>query len=399
MNVCHALTQRVAALAISWRIRRGLRAANARDRAFAAYFREITAALREAPSTLTVESNREAGGPREISLRLPAGFSADPGDLLYVFWKNPPETVAEVRSLLGTPPRESFRVWSYGFGIRPTRRIEVTAAALLSEILDLEEPSPALLHQARRHATTPLEQNRLVDFLRAHPAVATWPSLIRHQTRATPRLYTISRPPGANAPASLDLLVSPITRPRRDGTSGAGRCSAYLTTLVPGSEISAYRMAHPHRLPSAHGHPGPGFVVVTGSAIAGLLAFLTTDAPLPPLWVIWGVRDRSLVATHLAILETARASGKISRLDLAESRPSDGAPARHVQDVLLEAREEVKVWIAADAWFYISGHRSMAKSIRQTVREILESQSTPREADAQWHEWQDSLRYIESASG
>lgn len=409
MTGCHALAQRAACWRVFWQAGRGLRSGERRERLFAEYFRTLLRQLPQSPGHFVVESNvrlaEKRGGlaTHEICLKPPEDSGFLPGDLLYVAWQNPESLVEEVAALLGPPPSSRLRVWGAGSSFSPSRRLTVEPMRLLGEILDLAVPSPALLRAAARCGCPVEAPVSLAGLLRRCPALARWDVLVKKQARMAPRIYTVAGMPGPAAHRStVDLLVSSVRAKFADFPMSQGRGSGFLTGVSPGTVVRAHRLAHPHRLPRAHGHSGPGLVIVTGSAIAGPLAFLRARAVACPLWIIWGMSSRETHFFYADEFALWQRSGPLARLDLVESAPSGGRPACRIPEFLESRQTELAEWMAAGAWVYVSGQNAMAAAAREKLAAVLAGSgqvSDPAAAHRQIAQWEADMRFVESASG
>jgi sulfite reductase alpha subunit-like flavoprotein len=366
MNWCHAIAYH----SKHWLARARLALPDRRDRrprdqAFVDYFRRLIPLFQQRPRALEVLGKRVAihgrrGPAHELRLRTPPGLASAPGDMLYIMWRNRAETVAEIERLLGPSPAPSWRAWTDAAILHPPRLLQATPRELLESVLDLERPSRVLLERAGLPRDTRVS---LVNLLRAHPALATWAELAQRQSPIHPRVYTLSR-----TGAELELLVSTFTE-------APGRCSTHLAALEPGEAVHAWLLPHPHRLPTAHGHEGPGLVIVTGTAIATPLSYLRAGVLPSGTRVIWGLRSRQDAPELIRELESAPG------LDL---QVTESAASRHVQDALDPA-------MPVPPWIYLSGHRQMAEEVETALETAWGHDEV--------HRWQDEMRFIRSASG
>jgi sulfite reductase (NADPH) flavoprotein alpha-component len=428
-----ALLQRVLHLGLrarlAWAGRRAARMSR-RDRAFTEYFLYLARAVGGDPLRARLRENRrltrgdDARATHWLRLDAPSGGGFEPGDLVWVRWRNRVETIAEVRALLGPPPNERLRLWSHGDALAPARRVEHDAEACLVEVIDLERASPRLVAWARRRGLVSEVEGaganagrRVAEVLRACPVELRWGLLLRLQARIAPRVYTLARVPGAVSAAGeatragaaevqgeLELLVSRVEGRREGGGAGlSGRASGWLTAVRPGAELEFWRLPHPHRLPVAHGHGERGLVVVTGSAIAAVLAFLRAGRAPRELWLVWGLRDRVERGYFLDELEAYRASGVLARLDLVESAPGGvRSGGRRAPAWLAERGSEVAEWMKGGAWLYVSGQKALVREVRETLRDVLVEGGLASDragAEEVLHAWSDELRLVESSSG
>jgi len=347
-----------------------------KDEAFAQYFAWLLRHLTQEKGSMEVISNQalvdraDGRATHAIRLRCPGRVAWKPGDLLLVDWQNPPQKVKEAAAILGDPPSAEFNVWSDGNAFNPNRRLRVRPDQLLRCVLDLSEPIPV---------------------------GASWAAVAASHPRVKPRLYTVSRIPDNDADPMIEILISEV-----GNASNPGRASHFLTSLEPGETLTAARLPHPHRLPVAYGHTGPGICVVTGSGIAGVLAFLRAGTGPTRLWLLWGVRNRTSQIFYETELRGYLDTGAITRLDIAESRPPNGSAGRYVQNILDEEAHLLDQWLADDAWFYVSGHTAMGTAVRKRLRTLFATSKLAESEDAAGRmiaDWEHRLRYVETTSG
>jgi len=378
------------------------------DAAFSHYFARLLRELPGGERRLEVLSNQRLTskggslGVYELRFRCPPNMSWKPGDLLLINWRNTQERVSKIRELLGLAPKETYRVWTYGNTFSPERLAKVTSDELLTSVIDLSKASPSLIRQAKSIRQSEVLSQERVDLgalLSEYPELAQWSSIILHQTRIKPRIYTVSRIP-SDLPA-IEILVSTIPTLSNSG-NGLGNSSGYLSQLAPGTQVTAFRLPHPHRLPIAHGHDGPGVCIVTGSGIAGVLAFLRANAAPKRLWLIWGLKCRESHLFYRAELERMCADGRITRFDVVESKPISGETGSYVQDWLGGSQATLHDWLNEHCWFYISGHSAMGQAVRASLAESLVKCHKVSEIGKAFdliEAWEQSLRYIETTSG
>jgi sulfite reductase alpha subunit-like flavoprotein len=294
--------------------------------------------------------------------------------------------VKAVRAYLPSGPGQ-FRVWSYGSAFSPSKRITVDESTLLSEILDLVTASPQLLKAASKFmALDASKPQRVTDILKRCPSLGNWKTLIRQQQRIEPRLYTVAQPPASDTDAVIRIIVStPQFYFADETTPSAGRCSSYLHNLAIGQAVKGYLLKHPNGMPCKYGYQGNGLAVVTGAAIAGVLAAVKAgELSNQHLWLIWGVRNRRQGAYYEDQLKTWLASGVITQLDIVESDPIDETRPQVVQDCLQQNTAAVQKWLMKpDAWLYISGQESMAEQVLNFFLEKIPG-GRQRVASMQW---------------
>ncbi|MFW6353955.1 MAG: FAD-dependent oxidoreductase [Verrucomicrobiota bacterium] len=354
-----AIGQRLAHSWIRLRLACGREGSSLRARLFADYERALLHEFGQSERGFILRSRSilaERGeGLRtyEIVLECKEPQDWEPGDLVYLRWQNSPVRISELKARL--PVRSApLRVLSYGHALRPPRWEQVSPEALLSEILDL-------------HATLPKE--------------VTWETLCRRQARIRPRVFTVSRVPERGKLPTIELIVS---------TVGGGRASGYLERLAPGECVSGHRLPHPHRLPCAHGFRGAGLCIVTGSALAGVLAHLRGPARLPPIWLVWGIKTADQ-AYYRDELRHYLHAGHLARLDIVVSRPAGDAGGEYVQDLVRREAGAIKPFLGSEGWVYVSGQKAMAKAVQHTLVELYGNDTVSQ--------WRSRMRLVVSASG
>jgi len=354
-----AVAQRLARSFLRFRMARGRRGSSVRTIAFADYRAALLREFGQSERSFVLRSRSvlaERGeGLRtyEIVLEGEERLPWQPGDLLYLRWRNSAARVSAVKARLPARTRP-MRVLTYGHALRPPRLERVTPEAFLGTIVDL-------------HA--------------AHPEHPTWGALKRRQPRIRPRIFTVSKIRESEGRPILELIVS---------TVAGGRASGYLQRLPVGERLFGYRLPHPHRLPGAYGFRGPGVCIVTGSAVAGVLVHLRSQASLAPIWLIWGVKDEDR-AFYREELCRYLDSGRLARLDIVASRSVGDAPGEYVQDFVRRQGRAIESSLEPDGWLYVSGQKSMAQAVSLALRELY--------GEATVDQWRDRMRLVISASG
>jgi len=361
-----------------------------RTRVFAEYSRHLLQQLAAPERSLSIRSTHRFTHPLtgkqvvRLELASPEGGSVQPGDLLHVCWENDPGRVGELGALLGDPDIPAVALWEAGSVYRPARQVTCSYREVLTSVLDLGVPSDDLIAQAGLKPTSPPAAN-WTQVLGALPYALRWSYLLRYQTRMRPRLYSLSRVSGA-----WELLVSVHPVPGGIG----GRASRYLSRLKPGQSIRARKLSHPHRLPPAWGHSGPGLVVATGTAIAVPLAAWRNHGLPEGTTLVWGVSDADWA--H-AVAPDLCASSRVGRptIEWAFSRPGGTGQRVRVGDSLERRKELLERVIRERGWIYISGQHGMADSVSAQ----LEQQGCDLGQPPGWlRAWSDQMRCIISAS-
>lgn len=177
------------------------------------------------------------------------------------------------------------------------------------------------------------------------------------------REYSIASLPDSGR---VELLVRQMRHP--DGTLGLG--SGYLTaTAAIGDEIALRLRGNTN----FHAPPDdrPLILIGNGTGIAGLRAHLLARerAGRGGNWLLFGERNADRDYFFGDEIEAWRASGHLSRVDLAFSR--DAEPA-YVQQRLREAGETLRRWIDNGAAIYVCGSlQGMAPAVHAVLVEVL----------------------------
>lgn len=360
-----------------------------------------------------------------------------PGDMAYLSWRNPPEQVQNLLDLYGESGDRVVRTTTYSSIYIPSRFETMSLREALSRRIDLHEASNRLLRgagfraflrhnrvQDKRHrrfhqqtakdggllVTHPHFDYRkvslpaLLSSLERRPRLAT---LVRSQDRISARPYTMSGFQQLSGDRfRFEITVSQVEKPifvtATERQSAPARGSQFFTTLVPGETVEGWILPEVHRFPSL-GRTVPLIALCTGSGISSVLSLLRSGAETGPLWVIYGVRSWKKKHLYGPELQTFIDQEKISRLDVATSRPQDGeGPPLRVQGLLWQHRATVADQIRSGAHFYLCGRLSMGTEVAQTLEKILVDQglaATPEAAHATLVEWHGNLRFQASVSG
>jgi sulfite reductase (NADPH) flavoprotein alpha-component len=181
---------------------------------------------------------------------------------------------------------------------------------------------------------------------------------------AAVREYSIASIP---ADGSLQLIVRQEVHP--DGTLGL--CSGWLTDHVAlGTSINLrIRRNSSFHLPI---EPVPVILLGNGTGLAGLRSLLHARVAQGQQrnWLLFGERKVAHDFHCGAELQGYLDSGDLARLDLAFSR--DQAEKVYVQDLLREAAQELRAWLADGAVIYICGSlQGMAAGVDQVLMDLL----------------------------
>lgn len=184
-------------------------------------------------------------------------------------------------------------------------------------------------------------------------------------------------PPGTNArdysiasmpsEGSLHILVRQSRR--ADGTLGVA--SGWLTEQAAiGSEIRL--RIRPNSNFHAPEDACPIILIGNGTGIAGLRSHLKARESLPGSrnWLIFGERNASHDSFYGQDIERWRASGVLTRVDLAFSRDQD--ERIYVQHVIQRSEKEIREWVADGAVIYVCGSAAgMAAAVDEALAGAL----------------------------
>ncbi len=335
----------------------------------------------------------------ELTLEGPPGVTHRSGDTILVRWSNPPDLVQRVLAQLQEDGNRRILFTTRSSVFQPGRVRYLPLREILTHHLELYVASPQLLDhlgvsRETAGAVVPGRGLSLEELLRGTTTL-TATDLIRLQPQNTARAYSVSRiersvPGTGSRRERVQILVSAVSTPIRgiDGTllPRDGRATAYFrrhwddrksSVRREPAELQVWSLRHPWRLTEevADG-TRPLIMIVTGTGIAGVLCHLRElqtrrQVPEEPRWLIYGVRtwpDRGLYPDELA--DHLR-DGRITRLDIAESRPQSQTRGRRVTDMVLEEQTEIARLLATGADLYVSGTRAMGTAVRTRIVRIL----------------------------
>jgi sulfite reductase (NADPH) flavoprotein alpha-component len=293
-----------------------------------------------------------------------ASFPIEPGDVVAVHVRNPPQLVAAVLARLGLAGdaglAEALSA-ERSLGAPPLRllraaldQIEDEAeATLLEDLCDDDEALDAYL-----------AEHDLLDVLVEHPTVGFDAEELRALLpRLQPRTYSVASSP-RHHPGEVHLTVG-IVRWTRAGRERVGVASAHFERLALGETLPLYHTVSRHfRLPD---EDAPLICIGPGTGVAPFRGFLQERARRggPAPWIFFGARHRAHDFYYQDELERGP-------LELAFSR--DQPERVYVQHRLRERADEVVAWLERGAYLYLCGDAStMAPAVEGTLAEILSS--------------------------
>jgi len=412
--------------------------------ALARYYKGMLGTLARPMDTFTVISVRRLDpddadhGTWNLVLEGRGRPDYSPGDMAYLSWRNPEAVVQRVLDLYGESGDRPVVTRAHSSVYIPGRYETMSLRQALSRRVDLHQCSARTLARAgfgdfvrhnrlqdRAHQQFHKDEAKNGGLLIDHPTFdyrhvhlpslleslsprPTLAQLVGDQDRIGARPYTMSGFDQVSADRfRFEITVSQVDKEiytsRDQKTTVSARSSSFLSSLEAGDEVEGWLLPEVHHFPSTLGRDAPLIVVATGSGVGGLLALLKTRPAATPLWLVYGVRSWTTKHLYGPELEGFLASGRLTRLDAANSRPLSGeGPARRVQAFLWDHRAEVADQIRQGAHFYLCGRLSMGVEVTRTLEAILVDQGlAPDQAAARKTliEWTGNLRFQASVSG
>lgn len=339
---------------------------------------------------LAVRTLNAAGSAKEVNhvefdlSAAGAALTYEAGDALGVIPQNCPELVAAVLTALEADGEEAVATKS---GELPLRRA-------LTECFDLGKPTPALLELLGLAGATP-PPHHVIDALHVastKPAPSAFAAALKP---IAPRLYSISSSPKAH-PGQVHLTVGAV-RYDHAGRARKGVCSTFLAERAlalgkVGVFVHSNKAFRPPADPAL-----PMIMVGPGTGIAPFRAFLEERAATGATgqnWLFFGDQKAASDFLYRDELQAMRASGVLTRLDVAFSR--DQAEKIYVQNRMLENASELWAWLEQGAHFYVCGDASrMAKDVDAALHKVVETAGgkTPEEAAAYIQSLKSAKRY------
>lgn len=403
---------------------------------------KVLRSLGDRPTTLRVVSHDRLDpldpehGTWRIAFEGTGSFTVAPGDMLYLMPRNSTQEVDALLEQIQADGAQAITILTAGSAYRPASYVSLSLREALRQHVNIGEASSKMLkrsglaHMVRHNAreiAAHKRYHRRAKSDEAHPQYRPYrvylPSLINElgqrrqvdaralvalQDRLHPRPYTMTgfTPLDANR-FRAEITVSQVDKITHepDGSTVVrpGFASSFLAALDPGAELAGWILPELHHFPSTLGRTVPTIVVCTGSGISSLLSLLRTGHRGAPIWLIYGVRSWKRKHLYGPELESYREDGAIERLDVAVSRPEAyEGPARRVQDLIWDERQNLAAWLRRGAEIYVCGRLSMGDGVRATLRHIFVDQglcSNQEQAVATLAEWEQTLRFQASVSG
>jgi sulfite reductase (NADPH) flavoprotein alpha-component len=336
---------------------------------------------------LTVRNLNAPGSAKEVNHvefdLTGSGLTYEAGDALGVIPQNCSDLVSAVIQSLGCDGEEAV----------PTPAGELPLRTALLQHYDLGKPAPALLELLNvKDAPAPHHVLDALHIASAKPAPVAFVGALK---KLQPRLYSISSSPKAH-PGQVHLTVGAV-RYELNGLPRKGVCSTFLAerALAHGTVgvfVHANKAFRPPSDPSA-----PMIMVGPGTGIAPFRAFLEERAATGASgknWLFFGDQKASSDFLYRDELQAMRASGVLTRLDLAFSR--DQPEKIYVQNKMLDNAAELFAWLEQGACFYVCGDASrMAKDVDAALHKVVElaGKKSPEEAAAYVQSLKTAKRY------
>lgn len=307
-----------------------------------------------------------------------AGLEYEAGDALGVWPSNCPELVDELITLSGLSAEAPVHVSGVG---------EIRLADALGQHYEIARPSAEALafvaarsrNGALRDLLAPARKadlkqwlwgQQLADVLHEFPVSLTATELTGVLKRLQPRLYSIASSPKAH-PGEVHLTVSAVRysngRRHRKGVS-----STFLADRAAQVDVPVFVQTSAHfRAPRDAG--APAIMVGPGTGIAPFRGFLherRARGDRGRNWLFFGEQHAATDFYYRDELEAMRASGVLTRLDVAFSR--DQADKIYVQDRMREHGAQLWAWLEEGAHFYVCGDASrMARDVDAALKDVI----------------------------
>jgi len=339
-----------------------------------------------AAKVLTVRNLNGQGSAKEVNHvefdLTGSGLEYEAGDALGVIPQNCSDLVSAVIQALGCDGEEAV----------PSPAGELPLRTALTLHYDLGKPAPGLLEALNVSGST---LHHVLDALLAATTKPTPTAFVAALKKIQPRLYSISSSPKAH-PNQVHLTVGAV-RYEVNGLPRKGVCSTFLAerALAHGTAgvfVHSNKAFRPPADPAA-----PMIMVGPGTGIAPFRAFLEERAATKATgknWLFFGDQKASTDFLYREELEAMKASGVLTRLDVAFSR--DQKEKIYVQNRMLEAATELYAWLEAGGHFYVCGDASrMAKDVDVALHQVVEKAGgkSPEEAAAYIQALKTAKRY------
>lgn len=314
-----------------------------------------------------------------------SGLGYTVGDSLGIFPANATRDVEAVLTVLGATGEEPVEVPKVEGTVSlrdaltnrlsiagPTRKALEAFHERATDAGDQAELKALLLPDAREKMMVFLANREFVDLLEEFRSVRfsaqEFVGLLR---RLMPRLYSIASSPVV-FPEEVHLTVA-VVRYSTNERERVGVCSTYLAErLVLNEKVVPVFVASSHfGLPEDQS--ADVIMIGPGTGIAPFRAFIqerTARKSPGRNWLFFGDQHRQTDYLYGEEFEEYRATGVLSRLDLAFSR--DQKEKIYVQDRMVEQGAELWEWLKSGSLLYVCGDaKRMAKDVDAALQGIV----------------------------
>jgi sulfite reductase (NADPH) flavoprotein alpha-component len=145
-----------------------------------------------------------------------------------------------------------------------------------------------------------------------------------------------------------------------------GLCSGFLHDLPLGARMDAFIQPNPDFRPASG--KAPVILIGAGTGIGPLAGFIRNNNARHPMHLYWGGRNPASDFLYEPELNRYLADRRLSKLNAAFSRVND---CSYVQDRILADALQMRRLIEKGAQILVCGSREMAKSVMQTLDQVL----------------------------
>lgn len=319
-----------------------------------------------------------------------SGLGYKAGDSLGVFPANAPAEVTEVLQRLGATGEELVSPSALRLAApitlrealtdrlalaKPTRKALEVLAGKATDSAEKTKLAALLMPEAKDALVSWLEEREFVDLLAEFPSARiTAQELVDLLRKLMPRLYSIASSSRVH-PDEIHLTVA-VVRYETNGRARGGVCSTFLADRARVEETPV-----PVFVSDSHfGPPEDGardcIMIGPGTGIAPFRAFLqdrVASGATGRNWLFFGDQKRATDFLYEEEWQVYRASGALTRLDLAFSR--DQAAKIYVQDRMREHAAEFWAWLKGGAHVCVCGDaKRMAKDVDAALHAIIAEQ-------------------------
>ncbi|WP_166422771.1 assimilatory sulfite reductase (NADPH) flavoprotein subunit [Paraglaciecola sp. 20A4] len=312
----------------------------------------------------------------EISLE-DSGIQYRPGDALGVWFKNDPNMVDELLTLLAIDATTQVTISGDTLSVRDAliEKRELTQsypsfATAYGQLANNPELNALIEDKAGLRAF--LGERQIIDIVRQYPVKTNAQSLVDMLRGMTPRLYSIASSQD-EVEEEVHLTVA-LVEYDAHGQAHQGGASSYLTKrLEEGGEIQVFVEKNDNfRLPESS--DTPVIMVGPGTGIAPFRAFMQqreVQEAAGKNWLFFGNPNFTQDFLYQTEWQRFVKDGVLNKVSLAFSR--DQEDKIYVQHRLLEQGAEVFEWLEQGAYFYVCGDANhMAKDVHAALVEIVQ---------------------------